>query len=55
MQYIAPSCMFVMAVFIFNEPFIKVQFISFVMIWTALGIYSADSFVYHRKRNGVMA
>mgnify|MGYP001823421721 CR=1 FL=1 len=51
MQYIAPSCMFVMAVFIFNEPFINVQFISFIMIWTALGIYSSDSFVYFRKKN----
>ena len=52
MQYIAPSCMFVMAVFIFNEPFIKTQFISFIMIWTALGIYSADSVVHYRKTNG---
>jgi chloramphenicol-sensitive protein RarD len=51
MQYIAPSCMFAMAVFFFNEPFIKVQFISFLMIWTALGIYSADSVVTYRKKN----
>jgi chloramphenicol-sensitive protein RarD len=51
MQYIAPSCMFAMAVFIFHEPFIKAQLISFVMIWTALGIYSTDSVVYYRKTN----
>ena len=50
MQYIAPSCMFAMAVFLFNEPFIKVQFISFLMIWTALGIYSFDSVVTYRRK-----
>jgi chloramphenicol-sensitive protein RarD len=49
MQYIAPSCMFIMAVFVFNEPFIKVQLISFLMIWTALGIYSIDSVITYRK------
>lgn len=54
MQYIAPSCMFVMALFIFNEPFAKVQFISFLMIWTALGIYSMDSLVYYRKTSGAV-
>jgi chloramphenicol-sensitive protein RarD len=48
LQYIAPSCMFLMAVFLFDEPFFKAQVICFVMIWTALAIYSTDSVRYYR-------
>ena len=46
LQYIAPSCMFVMAVFVFLEPFEKEQLISFILIWTALAVYSSDSLVH---------
>ena len=49
LQYIAPSCMFVMAVFIYLEPFKSEQLISFILIWTALAIYSMDSVVHYRK------
>ncbi len=49
LQYIGPSCMFFMAVFLFDEPFFKAQVISFLMIWTALAIYSTDS-VRHYNR-----
>lgn len=49
LQYIAPSCMFLMAVFLFGEPFARTQLISFILIWTALGIYSTDSVIYYRK------
>ena len=49
LQYIAPSCMFVMAVFIYLEPFRTQQLISFVLIWTALAVYSMDSVVHFRR------
>ena len=49
LQYIGPSCMFFMAVFLFDEPFFKAQVICFLMIWTALAIYSTDS-VRHYNR-----
>ena len=49
LQYLAPSCMFFMAVFLFDEPFFKAQVISFCMIWTALAIYSTDSVRYYRR------
>ena len=49
LQYMAPSCMFLMAVFLFDEPFYKAQVISFLMIWTALAIYSTDSVRYYRR------
>jgi chloramphenicol-sensitive protein RarD len=44
LQYIAPSCMFLLAVFLFHEPFAKAQVVTFIFIWTALAIYSTDSF-----------
>jgi chloramphenicol-sensitive protein RarD len=49
MQYIAPSCMFLLAVFVYDEPFSKTQVLTFIMIWTALVIYSTDSVIYFRR------
>lgn len=48
LQYIAPSCMFILAVFLFHEPFSSAQVVTFIFIWTALAIYSSDS-VYHYR------
>jgi chloramphenicol-sensitive protein RarD len=49
LQYIAPSCMFVLAVFLFREPFSKAQVVTFIFIWTALVIYSTDSVRYYKR------
>ena len=49
MQYIGPSGMFLLAVFYYHEPFSTAQVWTFVMIWTALVIYSTDSVMYYRK------
>ena len=49
LQYIAPSGMFLLAVFIYREPFTAAQVWTFVMIWTALGIYSADLIRHYRR------
>lgn len=40
MQYIAPTIVFLCAIFVFGEPFSRVQFIAFALIWTALAIYT---------------
>jgi chloramphenicol-sensitive protein RarD len=48
LQYIAPSCMFLLAVFLFREPFAKAQVVTFIFIWTALAIYSTDSLRYYK-------
>ena len=45
LQYIAPTCMFLLGVFVFKEPFVKEQIVSFILIWTALAVYSIDSVV----------
>lgn len=50
LQYIAPSCMFILAVGLFREPFSSNQVVTFILIWTALAIYSTDSVRYYRKR-----
>lgn len=49
LQYIAPSCMFSLAVFLFREPFSSAQVVTFILIWTALAIYSQDSLRYYRN------
>ena len=40
MQYIAPTIVFLSAIFIFGEPFSHIQFIAFALIWSALAIYT---------------
>jgi len=49
LQYIGPSGMFLMAVFLFKEPFRPEQLICFMLIWTALVVYSIDSVLHYRK------
>ena len=45
LQYIMPSCAFMLAVFLYQEPFEKAQLVTFVTIWVALAIFSIDSVV----------
>ena len=40
MQYIAPTMIFLTAVFAFGEPFGRAQMVAFPMIWAALAIYT---------------
>lgn len=40
MQYIAPTIVFLSAIFVFGEPFSHIQFIAFTLIWSALAIYT---------------
>lgn len=42
LQYIAPTCTFLLAVFIYGEPFSAADAVSFGLIWTALGIYTVE-------------
>lgn len=42
MQYIAPSIVFLIALFILAEPFEGARRVAFPMIWAALVLYSAD-------------
>ncbi len=40
MQYIAPSMIFITAVFVFDEPFSMAKAVAFPLIWSALVIYT---------------
>ena len=41
MQYLAPTMIFLTAVFVFDEPFGRARVIAFPMIWAALVLYTA--------------
>lgn len=52
-QYIAPTMMLILGVFVYNESFGKMEFLSFSIIWTALFIFTVSK-VYESvlaKRN----
>ncbi len=49
MQYIAPCCSFLLAVFYYQETFSTQKLITFVLIWVALVLYSMDS-IYKIKK-----
>lgn len=50
LQYIAPTLMFLLAVFYYREPFSMAQVWTFIMIWVALIIYSTDLVLYYRRQ-----
>ena len=49
-QYLAPSLSFVLAVWIFHEPFDSGRLGAFALIWAALAVYSADLWRASRQR-----
>jgi chloramphenicol-sensitive protein RarD len=52
-QYLAPTGMFLLGVWVYHEPFSHVQAVTFGLIWAALGIFSADMVYQHRWRQRV--
>ncbi len=50
LQYITPTLHFLLAVLIYREPFNMVNMVSFILIWVALAVYSADTTRSIRKR-----
>jgi chloramphenicol-sensitive protein RarD len=49
MQYIAPTMIFLIAVFVFHEPFGWARLAAFLLIWTALALYSWSLFRNRRS------
>lgn len=43
LQYINPTCQFLLAVFVINEPFNRPYLYTFMLIWSGLVIFSLDS------------
>ena len=50
LQYIAPTMIFLTAVFVFKEPFGGAKLLAFPLIWAALVIYSTTLFNQMRKK-----
>jgi chloramphenicol-sensitive protein RarD len=49
LQYIAPTCQFLLGIFLYDEPFTQVQLIGFGIIWAALAIYSLEGLLVRRR------
>lgn len=50
MQYIAPTIVFLIAVFVFDEPFSMVKLAAFALIWAGLAIYTGSMLAGRRAR-----
>lgn len=48
-QYLAPSLSLILAIFVFGEPFSRVQLLSFGCVWLSLAIFTTESLYTFRK------
>ncbi len=48
-QYVGPTCMFLLGIFVYHEQFATAQVVTFILIWIALALYSVDSILFYRK------
>lgn len=49
LQYISPTLQFLLGVFLFGETFTQARLIGFSIIWLALILFSAESYLHWRK------
>ncbi|WP_165220810.1 EamA family transporter RarD [Affinirhizobium pseudoryzae] len=50
MQYMTPTIIFLIAVFVFHEPMTPVKLFAFVLIWSALALYTLSMLRAYRAR-----
>lgn len=48
-QYVGPTIMFVLGIFVFKEPFSIDQLITFIFIWTGIVLYSLSQYIKLKK------
>ncbi len=48
-QYIGPTISFLLAILVYKEPFNTHKLISFILIWAALFLFSANSYIKYKK------
>ena len=48
LQYLTPTLQFLLGLFVFGEPMPATRWIGFVLIWTALALYTLESLRQHR-------
>lgn len=49
LQYIAPTCQFLLGVLVYGEPFTEARVIGFTIIWAALAIFTIEGFTARRR------
>lgn len=49
-QYLTPTLVFALGLFVFGEPLNSVQLICFALIWTAIALFSFDLFSRRKRR-----
>jgi chloramphenicol-sensitive protein RarD len=52
LQYLAPSCSFFLGVFLYREPFTHAHLITFIFIWVALIVFTAEAIWRWRAGRG---
>ena len=52
LQYLAPSCSFLLGVFVYHEPLSRAHLITFSLIWIALAIFTFEAIVRLRSKRG---
>lgn len=52
-QYIGPTLMFVLAVYLYGEPLEEARLVTFGFVWFALLLFSADSLVNYRQQRKI--
>jgi chloramphenicol-sensitive protein RarD len=55
LQYLSPTIQFLLGVAWFGEPLDGTRLVGFVLIWLALGLYSADGFLWMRRQRAAPA
>jgi chloramphenicol-sensitive protein RarD len=55
LQYLSPTIQFLLGVTWFGEPLEGTRLAGFVLIWLALGVYSADGFLWLRRQRRSLA
>jgi chloramphenicol-sensitive protein RarD len=50
LQYLSPSCSFFLGVFLYHEPFTRAHLITFIFIWAALVVFTAEAIWRWRSR-----
>ena len=48
-QYVGPTLMFILGIFVFQEPFDVDQLITFVFIWLGIIVYSISQYLKIKK------
>jgi chloramphenicol-sensitive protein RarD len=49
LQYIAPTCQFLLGVLVYQEPFSPARLVGFVIIWIALALFWGEGYLYRRS------